>query len=270
MKLIRLPLSALKISGQGACDFLHSVCTNDVKGLKPGEGMGAAFLDRFGKVIAISSIHNMNGHYFIISDAAAHKPLMEHLKPSPLDKCVVEDLSGTHISFSSIWCAKRGEIIEGEFSGVKTIEMGNCFIDRSDFLVPKEVAEDFWVLAHEKGTAEDYEAYMTGKGLPEHGKDYDGTYMVLELGLDNIISHTKGCYTGQEIVARMRAYGGEVPRKIVRVQGHVKKGEKLFMNGKEAGFVTSAAGGFGIATAKKGFFDKGTELMTEGGKVVVV
>lgn len=269
MKLVRLPLSALKVSGIGACDFLHSVCTNDIKGLKPGEGIGTAFTDRFGKVIAISSVYSIGGYYVLVSDAAAHKPLMEHLKPSPLDKCAVEDLSGTYISFSSMWCARRGEIIEGEFAGAKTLDMGNCLIDRADFLVPVEHAERFWEKAFEKGAAEDYEVYRIGKGLPEHGKDYDSSCMVLELGLDNIISYDKGCYTGQEIVARMKAYGGELPKRVVMLRGDVKKGEKLFKDGKEAGNVTSSAGGFCIATVKKGFHSKGAELDTESGKVVV-
>ncbi len=269
MKLVKLPLSALKVSGTGACDFLHSVCTNDIKSVKAGEGAGAAFLDRFGKIIAVSSIYSIGGYYVVISDAAAHRSLKEHLKPSLLDKCIVEDMSGKFVSFSSMWCAKKGEIIEGEFSGTKTLEMGSCLIDRADFLVPSEYAERFWEKAFEKGAAEDHEAHRIGKGLPEYGKDYDGSCMVLELGLDNVISYDKGCYTGQEIIARMKAYGGELPKKVVRLVGDVKKGDKLFKDRMEAGIITSASGGMGIATVKKGFYEKGTELQSESGKVVV-
>ena len=46
--------SRVKVSGEKAEEFLQNICTNDIKNLKAGSGLPAAFLDRFGKVLSVS------------------------------------------------------------------------------------------------------------------------------------------------------------------------------------------------------------------------
>jgi len=83
-------------------------------------------------------------------------------------------------------------------------------------------------------------------GIPRFGADMDETINPLEAGLEErAISFSKGCYIGQEVISRIRTYS-EVAKALrgLRLADDLKslprKGDKLFYDGKEAGFVTSA------------------------------
>jgi folate-binding protein YgfZ len=98
---------------------------------------------------------------------------------------------------------------------------------------------------------EEAEALRIEAGRPEYGRDADESNLVDEAGLAEAVSATKGCYVGQEIVARLRTYG-RVNRRLVGFRfpdGLVPAGTILRRPGEasggaarvEAGRVTSAA-----------------------------
>jgi len=83
-------------------------------------------------------------------------------------------------------------------------------------------------------------------GIPRFGVDMDETNLPPEAGIDaRAISYTKGCYIGQEVIARIRTYG-QVAKALrgLRLADNLKdvprKGDKLYLGDKEIGYVTSA------------------------------
>ena len=83
-------------------------------------------------------------------------------------------------------------------------------------------------------------------GIPRFGKDMDETNLPPEAGLDaTAISYSKGCYIGQEIIARVRTYG-QVAKKLSGLELGAgltvapEGGAKLQFQGKDAGYLTSA------------------------------
>jgi folate-binding protein YgfZ len=83
-------------------------------------------------------------------------------------------------------------------------------------------------------------------GIPRFGVDMDENNLPPEAGLDSrAISYTKGCYIGQEVIARIRTYG-QVAKALrgLRLPDGLKnlptKGDKLFLGEKEVGYITSA------------------------------
>jgi folate-binding protein YgfZ len=82
-------------------------------------------------------------------------------------------------------------------------------------------------------------------GIPRFGVDMDETNLAPEAGLERGISYTKGCYIGQEIIARIRTYG-QVAKSLhgFWLPEHLpdlpKRGEKLYQAGREVGYITSA------------------------------
>ncbi len=83
-------------------------------------------------------------------------------------------------------------------------------------------------------------------GIPRFGADMDDTNLAPEAGIEErAISYAKGCYIGQEVIARIRTYG-QVAKALrgLRLADDLKelpaKGNKLFRDGKEAGYITSA------------------------------
>ncbi|MCL5288870.1 MAG: aminomethyl transferase family protein, partial [Acidobacteria bacterium] len=117
-------------------------------------------------------------------------------------------------------------------------------------------------------------------GIPWFGYDFDDTVIPHEAGLEKShISYTKGCYTGQEIVERVRSRG-HANRRRVRLQFLGMKlppsGTKLMAKGQEAGVVTSAAfvphigRVLGMAYVRREFSETSSVLEWSGGEAEVV
>jgi folate-binding protein YgfZ len=95
--------------------------------------------------------------------------------------------------------------------------------------------------------ADDYERRRILAGVPVSGVDVDGDTIPAEAGrwtIERGVSFTKGCYTGQELVARIDSRGGNVPRplRVLRFDGPVAVGAEVRVDGDVVGHLTSAAG----------------------------
>jgi folate-binding protein YgfZ len=110
-------------------------------------------------------------------------------------------------------------------------------------------------------------------GVPRVGVDMDGSTLALEVPVEDAISATKGCYLGQEVVARGTARG-HVNRRLVglRIEGPAPPaGATLVRDGKEAGRLTSVARAFGtggvvaLGFVRREHWDSGTELLVRHG-----
>ena len=119
------------------------------------------------------------------------------------------------------------------------------------------------------------------RGIPEFLVDTGEETIPLEAGLDDTISHTKGCYVGQEIIVRIRDRAhGRVARKLVGLSfqdgavPHVPQG--VTGDGRHAGRVTSAVmsaavgHSIALATLLRDFTEPGTPVVLEDGTPAVV
>jgi folate-binding protein YgfZ len=91
-----------------------------------------------------------------------------------------------------------------------------------------------------------YEAVRVEAGVPVMGRELDERTIPAEAGIvDRTVSFTKGCFTGQELVARIDSRGGNVPRRLLGVVVGTNVvppvGAKIEVDGKEAGTITSVA-----------------------------
>src|SRR5690606_12000516 len=100
----------------------------------------------------------------------------------------------------------------------------------------------------ERATAADLASLRVRAGIPAMGAELAASTIPAETGrhvLDASVSFTKGCYTGQELVARIDSRGGNVPRQVrglvVRDDAGVAPGAAVVVGGDEVGAVTSAA-----------------------------
>ncbi len=105
-------------------------------------------------------------------------------------------------------------------------------------------------------------------GIPSMAQDFDDRTVPAETGwVGRSVSFTKGCYTGQELVARMDSRVADPPRRLVRLSGPtVAVGAALAVDGVEVGAVTSADAGIGLAYVKRGTSLEGEALV--GGEPV--
>jgi folate-binding protein YgfZ len=122
-------------------------------------------------------------------------------------------------------------------------------------------------------SAESHQVLRVEAGLPGAGAELIETYTPLEVGLDAAVSGAKGCYTGQEVLARQLAYD-KVTQRLVRLKldAPVPAGIRLYLDDEPAGEITSAAisprfGPIALAVVRRPFFEARTVLTTREGGV---
>src|SRR5437667_10909412 len=110
---------------------------------------------------------------------------------------------------------------------------------------------------------------------PKNATDYNEITINLEAGFKDAINFNKGCYLGQEVVARA-THIGRVNKQLVRLEVETKEsispGSKLMSDGREAGFITSAAFSpglrrvVGLGYANREFAEEGTKVNVQSGE----
>lgn len=128
-----------------------------------------------------------------------------------------------------------------------------------------------------RGTLEALEILRVEKGLPRFGLDFGPENFPQETGLEEAVSYTKGCYLGQEVVARIHYRGGvqKLPRGLVfeGFEGEElpARGAALMADGREAGKVASVVRSpalgrpVGLTILHRRAAEPGTRLEVEGG-----
>ena len=295
----------LKIWGGEAVQFLNGLVTNDVKTLVAGKGMRAAFLTGHGKVRALCRILNIGGEFLVINDPQTHDKVLKYVSPfSYAGDFKVEDVSQQYRTLS-VQGPKSNLIMKeicfepvpslSEYGWFETLIAGHrALVSRTshtgelgfDIVVPAPALKDVWDFTLLKGSfhslvpfgLQALESLRIEAGIPVYGVDIDETNMMLETGLGDAVSFTKGCYTGQEAVA-MATYRGHVSKKLsglmVESDTLPKPGSIVKKDAKEIGHLTSSVRSlsFGstiaLAFLKYGFFQPGStcEVETEAGTV---
>lgn len=300
-------ISVVDVTGTDAAIIVNNLTTNEVTPLKVGEGRETFVTDVRGKAI---------GHLFLYRVGSGKSDLIRLIGPAGQSKQIVEHVDRYTIREDAagiirdnefcgiVLCSSAAELIlgcqmEGCQTGDSTIVQSTCQIGEVDVtayqttwlgkgtaivLVPAEeeatVSRTLQDLEISKGTMDDFHSRRVEVGFPWYGIDIDQSNLPQELDRDaEAISFTKGCYLGQETIARLDALG-QVQRKLVRwsIQGAIPNcGETLSDHEKVVGRLTSIASlpsgetialGFARrthfepgATAKGGDSSSGTEFI---------
>jgi folate-binding protein YgfZ len=258
----------VEVSGTEAVQFLNGLVTNDVKALAEGAWMTAAFPNAQGRLLAFVRVINRKTGFLFDMEAVTRERIFKTLERFTLagdfrvadltEELAALSLQGTRAAEiisatfgSEAASVARGRVITASFNNkdVDVIRATHTGEDGFDLFVKAEHAASlFEALIAAGARAVGFEALETLRveaGLPRHGVDMDETNVVLETGLDEAVSYTKGCYIGQEIIARIH-WRGHVAKRLAGLsleEGfEVKPGAKVrTIDGKEIGRLTSVA-----------------------------
>ncbi len=276
------PAAVLDIVGPDRETFLQGQVTQDVHLAAAGGALAlpTAGLSPKGKLIFVAKLAAAGDRLRLVLPLPLRETVLAHLKKyAVFQKVSLEDRTE---DFARIGIRGEGPALGAVRSVVPLegeIPMGRDGEFDDDRLIAAASREEFLRGLDARGgrplTAEEAEVLRVEAGRPRFGQDFDGSNLPDEVGLHDAISTSKGCYVGQEIVARMRTYG-RVNRRIVGFRfpdGEVPAGSRLERPGapgsrSEPGRVTSPvlSARFGAIGLGWAFHDVpvGAELVSEG------
>lgn len=234
-------------------EFLGSLVTNDLS----KEITHAAFLTRFGKVIALCTFYALSHADIIVTEKVCLTKLLEILSLAKLMNCTI--VNKTQDFFFYTFYGEQREALVHQLFGrtAETItEINGAIIahhgTQIDIFSPKQLSVPLL-------SAEEKEFIRIEQGIPAWGKEIDEKTAFTDLGLTYAVSYTKGCYVGQEVVARVKHLGQppQLLRKVI-IDGQMEFQFRAPMtrDEKTIGFITSAAVQ-GEKTIALGFVQKG-------------
>ncbi len=258
----------IEVSGSEAVQFLNGLITNDVKALAEGAWMRAAFPNVQGRLVASARVLRLAQDRFLFdTDAATRERVMKTLERFTLagDFRVTDMTNETALvtvqgaRSADVVRAAVGEDAAGVARGlVHTVDQWDgqpLYIIRAthtaedgfDMIVGAGGAASLWSALAAAGArpvgTDALDVLRVEAGVPRYGVDMDETNVVLEAVPDDALSFTKGCYVGQEIIARIH-WRGHVAKRLAGLtfdeRAEVRPGDKVTTaDGQVIGRLTS-------------------------------
>lgn len=279
----------LRLTGRDAAAFLHNMTTNDIKGLAAGAGAPAAIVNQRAGVLDHGVVYRLPDGFVLIGGPGRAESDLAWLDRYLITEDVtLEDLAGA-TSLLFVTGAGAQAAVEAAFpvaanlqpygaraagDGTWVLATDGSFGPGYHLLVPTAHEAKACAALRAGGAAliddEALEAARIAWGLPAVGAELVETRNPWEGRLDGSVSLSKGCYLGQEVVARLNAYE-KVQRYLVGLSGPgapPAAGTPLSAEDRPVGEVTSAAatpeGFVALAYVKAAFAAPGTPLHLEG------
>jgi folate-binding protein YgfZ len=224
--------------------------TNDVESLAPGQGCYAALLNHKGKVIADMRVLRGEDWIWLDTEATTAAALARNVDMYSIGRDVtLTNVTAERAILSLIGPAARDALevqpgedehafAEGAHGLYVTTDLGvDVICDAADAGAVREA------LGIEPVDAEAAECIRVERGRPRNGFDFDSDTIPQEAGLnERAVSFTKGCYVGQETVARLH-YKGKPNRHLrgLRLSDAAEPGDELVFDGKPVGRLGTTA-----------------------------
>ena len=297
----------LRFAGPDRVRYLNAILTNNIKDLAIGNGVVSLLLNPQGRIQAEVETYARPDSLFCVSYAMIRKTLVPTLDKyiimddvtlmdetenwgtlaleGPLAATITKELTG--LDFAAVEELAFFEVqVDGIFCLLGKRSPGG--IPGAEFGARRADLEALWKILRQAVTSRSgqpmgYQALSAlrlEQGVPWFGYDFGDKQIPHEAGLqDSHISYSKGCYTGQEIVERVRSRG-QVNRVRVLLafdeQEPLASGTPLLANAGECGFVTRSAfspalqSAIGMAYVRRENSALGSELATGSGKARVI
>lgn len=258
---IPLERDLLRLTGRDRLSFLQGMVTNDVLGLAPGQGCYAFHLTSKGQILADCRIAVLEDSILIdtepgwgepLAESLEHHLVMERVKIAPQTGILSTFVGGSEAEealeeFDLVPLEGEGSNRTQNIAGAIVTVVRAHWIDAPGFMVyaiasATSVVKD---TAGERLPDEIFEGLRIEAGTPKGRVDFDSKTLAPETGqLQRAIHYKKGCYIGQEVVARIDARG-HTNRSLVRLACDqlIAPRTPIRVGDTEVGWVTSVAHG---------------------------
>jgi folate-binding protein YgfZ len=262
----RSAMGKLLFQGTDRREFFNGLLTNDIQSLPPGQGLHACLLTPKGKLLADFSFYD-RGEDLLAFAEFSRIPVMATVlsKYLPLSDTTMEDVSGTFAAFFVLG-PKAQDVFSLFFNKTLAVPPRSCRqeiwkkIPVSLFSYPPMApqglllafpavnSKEIWNSLMEAGGRESLrpagfqslEMWRAEEGIPAPGIDSDEDSYPPEVNLDSAVSYTKGCYMGQETLARLKHHG-RLRRRLVglKINSWAASGADVFSGDEAVGKITT-------------------------------
>ncbi len=282
----------LRFAGADRVDFIQRQSTNDLARLTAGAHLSTVLTNPAARIVDVLQVFPLDGETLAAitlpgRGAATFAFLRKRIffndrvtieDPGPAYRVV--DLLGETEAIAlpaGIPMVEPGSVESGEFNGTAIFTLGlagpHGLFRR--IVIPGAGFEAFTEALEKAGvtgmTAQEFEVLRIEAGLPGPDGELTEDFTPLETGLGDLVSDTKGCYTGQEVIARQITYD-KITRGLagIRLEGPARPGARVLAGETSAGSLTSYAnspreGYLALAVLKRPHGEPGTEVRVETG-----
>jgi tRNA-modifying protein YgfZ len=252
----------LELTGADRLSFLHSQSTNDLKALQVGQGCDTVILTSTARTLDLVGAFVTEESILLLVSPTRRQQLLQWFDRYIFfgDKVEVCDRTNTLTTFSLLGPEARSllekqDIVPPENphqhrqftiqrTTVRVIAGSGLSIPGYTLIVQQEQAADLWQLCRQAGAlpmgTQGWEQLRVQQGRPSPNAELTEDYNPLEAGLWHTISFDKGCYIGQETIARLNTYNG-VKQQLWGIQlgGPAEPGAPLLVADQKVGILTS-------------------------------
>lgn len=267
------PVSVFHVTGADAARFLQNRTSNDVMALHPGQGHLNSVLDKSGKIQGVFTLHALSdGTFWLLTETAnADHTVAELLRFKILDDVAITPLpvkgfslvgAGLHhllnLPKAKLALLPEHGLWQGQLDGKPvTLIRHNTLAEPAVSLWVSEGQQQSFINtfaqhAHQGElplgmiNEDTYQTLRIEAGQLIVGVDYTSDTLLPETGLEQfVVNYNKGCYLGQETVARVRTYGS-VPKALMGLtcSGSIPLGEWALVDAPDKSVVTITSSGF--------------------------
>ncbi len=292
----------IRVTGTDRIAFLHNILSQDIRSLTVGQGAYAALLTGTGRVQADLFVFIFPDFVLLDAEKGLEAKIMECLDKLLITEDVqLESASSVwaHLSLQGPEAAARlkdlafdpgpwqpltHQTLNFESVPLYLIHRTHTGETGFDVLVPSEKSAALKAVLKNKDSSlleigeAAHEILRIEAGILRYGQDITEEMILPETGLEEIAaSETKGCYPGQEVVAKVKTYGRrnrKITGLIFEPEARPEAGMAVQSEGKAVGTITSAAFSpalqrpVALALLQAGFFEAGKKLISAAGSAV--
>jgi len=299
--LDRSDAGRLALTGDDALDLINRLSTNELATLEVGAGAATVLTTNKGRIVDLLHVHRSEDRLVVFTSPENQQRVAEWIDfYTFVEDVAIEDATGetAMLSLTGLDSTKfLDELTDGQASLLAIYERLSTQISevaaevyRSDFLGPPsfdivfdaELRDNLFGVLTDNGAkpagADVVEAVRVQRGIPAFGKELTEDYNPHEANLVHHVSFSKGCYIGQEVIARLQTYK-KVSKYLVGLRWDgdgPAPGSFLTHDGKRMGIITSVArlphtgANVGLAYVRKQFVDDGTTVVDETGNEIAI